>query len=222
MEKISIDFIIFLTVLFTAYSGAKRGFFREFLISIAYVPYMAAMFYLVNEFIQDNISFDSILFKVSSLGGFYLAYLFVIWGSAKSFNSQLKKVGEPLILLGRFVAGLISGARTVYFCFLCLIAFNLHVNTNGANDEMIEKSKFASNLQTHALEAQSFLLSEGYINNEITLYSDAVNGTFNAMGKYEHPIVSRMKNSEKFKEMEKSIDKAKIQNQVNKYMNGNF
>tara|TARA_Y100001960_G_C14756933_1_gene871788 strand:- start:1850 stop:2509 length:660 start_codon:yes stop_codon:yes gene_type:complete len=215
MEKIPLDFILMATVLYTMYSGYKRGFYREFLIAIAYVPYMAAMFYLFNEFIQGEYTFDSVLYKFSALSGFYLAYLFVIWGSAKALKWQLESFDSTIIYTGKTAAAFISGARTVYFCLLCLIAFNVHIH----NDEMLEKSKLAMAGQPVALKIQDHLLSNGYINNEVTVYSEAANGTFDAAGRYEHPLIKQVKNSDRFKEIESKIDKAKMQRQVQDLMN---
>jgi uncharacterized membrane protein required for colicin V production len=215
MEKIPVDFIIFAIILLTAYSGFKRGFFKESLISIAYIPYVTALFYIVNEFIQDHYTFDSILYKISSLGGFYLAYLFGIWLLAKSLKFRLENIDESLIYLGKIFASIISGLRTVYFCLLCLLAFNLHIH----DKTMIEKSKLATAAQPTMLKVQKYLISKGYIKNEITLYDDAINGTFNAAGKYEHPLMKKIKSSDKFKELEQSINKEKILRQFNNYMN---
>jgi len=214
MDKISVDFIIFLTLIFCSYSSFKRGFFKEFFIAIAYIPYMGAMFYVVNEFIQGDFSFDSILFKVSSMGGFYLAYLFVIWGLSKALTFRLEAIDESLRLIGKTLAGFIGFARTVYFLVLCIIAFNIHVN----QPDMIEKSKFATILNPYALKAQEILLSKGYINNEITLYEDAANGTFEENGKYVHPVMKKIKNSDRYKEVEQMIDKKKLEQQAEKHI----
>lgn len=215
MPDIPVDFIILATILYTIYSGFKRGFFRESLIAIAYVPYMAAMFYIVNEFIQGNYEFDSIIYKASSFGGFYIAYLFVVWGVSKSLNLYFKKFDETIIYIGKFIAGIISGLRTVYFCILCLIAFNIHIN----QPQMLEKSKLATAAQPLAQKIQDFLLNKGYIDYEITIYEEAVNGTFNDNGKYEHPLMKKIKSSDKFKEIEKSIDRKKLEKQMQQYMN---
>lgn len=206
LPSIPADFFIFLVLLVCGISSFKRGFFKESLIAIAYVPYVGAMFYIVNEFIQGEYSFDSILFKCSAIGGAYLAYLFGVWGVSKVLKFRLEAIDESFILIGRALAALISTARTIYFLILCLIFFNLHVN----QPDMLEKSKIASALNPYALELQKELLSKGYINNEITLYEDAVNGTF-IDGKYEHPIMKKMKESDKYKDFERQINEAKKQ-----------
>lgn len=214
MDKISIDFIIFATFVLTIYQGAKRGFFRESLIAIAYVPYIAALFYIINEWIQGSYSFDSILYKCSALGGTYLAYLLVIWTVAKSLKWRLESIDETFIYMGKAIAGIICGVRTVYFCFLCLIAFNLHLGQLNLTD----KSKLATAAMPMALKAQDYLLNNGYIDNEITIYEDAFNGTVDKYGKYEHPLMTKLKNSDRYKSIEEKIDKKKIQKQMDSYL----
>lgn len=214
LPKIPADFFIVIVLVLCAITSYKRGLFKEGLIAVAYVPYVAIMFFLVNEFIQGKVSFDSMLYKCSAFGGLYIAYLFGVWTTAKILKYRLEGIDSSLKSLGGALAAVISSARTIYFLVLCIIFFNLHIN----QPQMLEKSKIAMALNPYALKTQKYLLSNSYIDNEITLYEDAANGTF-IDGKYEHPLMKKMKNSERFKNIEKQIEDAKKQIEESGEMN---
>lgn len=214
MPEVPIDYLLVAVIVFSAYSAFKRGFFREFMICLAYIPYIAALFYLFNDFIQEEIKFDSFLYKASALGAFYLAYLFLIWSVSKALMLKFNAFKPSSLIIGRVLAGAIGMLRTFYFIFLCLIFFNLHIN----NQDMVEKSKIASFMQPYAKKTQDYLLDNDYIDNEITIYEEAVNGTFTNDGRYVHPLMRKIQDSDRYKAIEEKLNSDEIKKQANDYV----
>ena len=214
MPEVPIDYLLIAVIVYSAYSAIKRGFFREFMICLAYVPYIAALFYLFNDFIQEEIKFDSFLYKASALGAFYLAYLFLIWSVSKALMVKFNAFSPTSLVIGKGLAGVFGIARTLYFIFLCLIFFNLHIN----NQDMVEKSEIASFMQPYALKTQNYLLKHDYIDNEITIFEEAVNGTFNDEGRYIHPLMRKIQESDRFKAIEEKLNSDEVKQQANDYV----
>lgn len=212
MPTLPLDIFILGFIIFPLMAAFKRGPFRELLIGIAFVPYIASLFYLLNEFIQDNISFDSLLYKGSALGAFYIIYLVVVW----LWGRRLDHVFITTNPISLVLTVIISLARSTYLIMCCLVFFNLHIN----QPDLIENSRILKPMKPYAKEIQNFLLDNSYLDNEVTIYEDAMNGTFDEKGNYVHPLMKKIKESDRFKDIQSKIDTDELKNKVNQQIQG--
>ncbi|MCP4355558.1 MAG: CvpA family protein [Proteobacteria bacterium] len=211
-----VDIAIYITTALAAVAAYRRGFLREGLIALIYIPYIAFLFYFINNFAESKTSFDAMIFKLSACGGFYLAALFIIYMITKALQNRWGfAILNPFKFTGNIAAAFISIFRTIYFILACMIFYHLQVN----KPEYLEESKIAMRIYPHAVKISNLLLSNGILDNEITLYEYDYSSDNPNAGYSTNPILRKIQNSKKYKEYQESGMEDIIKGKVLEYMN---
>lgn len=214
-----IDILIIAIAILCSYPAYKRGFLKEFFITIIYIPYIAALFYMINEFFQDSFSFDSLILKLSAFGAGYIALLVFIYAFCKFIKSRyIVNWSASSKIIQKILACFLNIFRTFYFILLCLILYNLHIN----KPELLKNSKILNYMHPIAEKTQNYLLKKDYINNEIILYEEEYVTDKERLGYKVHPIIKKIKKSKKYQEFKDSGMEEKIQEKVTDYLKRNM
>lgn len=196
------DFLIVVVYALCAYRAYKRGLLKESLTTLIAIPYITLFFYVLNKFFKGDSSFDNLSSALTTFGIGYIIAAIVVFLLCKYVEKRFTfKLSTNYIIANKTSAILLNITRITYTIILCLILSSLHIN----DSTYFKDSKILSRFYPVAQKAQNFLLSNGYIANEIVLYEYKEEKTPLPWDiNNNNPIIQKIQNSgiqDKIKEM---------------------
>lgn len=171
----ALDSLITIFLLATAFSGWRRGIFREILVSSLWVPTLFGIGFVITHSVTVEGELDtqnlSLLWTIASL---YLMGVIVIWGIDLAFVQPRFKgaLQGSARHLYKFTGMILALLRSWYILMAGLALYITYVDT--LDDDLARHGLYLPHLVEPATDLSDWLQNEDYIQHEHVEYTDEV------------------------------------------------